>query len=67
MKNIYVLITINIVIFYSSLNAQWVRTNLPYNVTSLAAESNISGGTNLFAGTSNHYLDPGSRRVSLHR
>ena len=53
MKNIYVLITINIVIFYSSLNAQWVRTNLPYsgNVTSLAAESNISGGTNLFAGT----------------
>ena len=53
MKNIYYLFAINIAIFSSSLNAQWVNTNLPYtgNVLCLAAGPNGSGDTNLFAGT----------------
>jgi len=47
MKNLYVLITVSIVIFSSSLNAQWIRTNGPSGyVYSFAASD-----TNLYAGT----------------
>ena len=53
MKNLYVLITISIVIFYSITNAQWVKTNLPYSgtVNCLAIGTNEIGIENLFAGT----------------
>lgn len=52
MKNIYYLFTISIVIFHSTLNAQWVQTNVPSGgmVTCLAAGLN-GASTNLFAGT----------------
>jgi hypothetical protein len=45
MKNIYYLITISCIIFYSSLNAQWVQLGLT-GTTAFAVL-----GTNLFAGT----------------
>lgn len=47
MKNIFNLITLSIVIFYSSLNAQWVQTNGRWSGVEALAVS----GTNLFAGT----------------
>jgi len=49
MKNLYFFVAISVVIFYSSLNAQWIRTNGPpgdYGYFRTFAGSN----TNLFAG-----------------
>jgi len=48
MKNFFYLFAIIIVIFYSSLNAQWTQTNLPSGgpITCFAVS-----GSDLFAGT----------------
>ena len=53
MKNFICFVTISIIIFYSSLNAQWVQTNFPYGstVNCLAVGLNGSGGKDLFVGT----------------
>jgi photosystem II stability/assembly factor-like uncharacterized protein len=48
MKSFFYFVTISIVIFYSSLNAQWVQTNGPYIGP---IECFAVSGTNLFAGT----------------
>jgi len=52
MKKIYYLMAIGCIVFYSSLNAQWVQTNGPYGgcVRTFAVS-----GTNLFAGTSDDF------------
>jgi hypothetical protein len=50
MKNLYVLITISIVIFYSSLNAQWVKTLSMQPGAPSYAFADL--GTTFFAGSS---------------
>ncbi len=56
MKNLCYFVTISIVIFYSSSEAQWVQTNGPYvgDVCTFAIS-----GTNLFAGTTDFFVDSG--------
>jgi photosystem II stability/assembly factor-like uncharacterized protein len=56
MKNLYFFIAISVVTFYSSLNAQWIRTNGPYvgDVCTFAIS-----GSNLFAGTTDFFVDSG--------
>ncbi|MDZ7626653.1 MAG: hypothetical protein U5J96_19660 [Ignavibacteriaceae bacterium] len=53
MKNLYNFITISMVIFYSSLNAQWSQVNFPYSgaVNCLAVGTNGTSFEALFAGT----------------
>jgi ligand-binding sensor domain-containing protein len=53
MKNLKYFFTISIIIFYSSLNAQWIQVNDPFGgqVYSLAGSPNVTSSTNLFAGT----------------
>ena len=62
MKNFYCLVTISIVIFYSSLNAQWIRTNGPsgdygYFRTFAVSDTNLfagnDGGGGVFLSTNN--------------
>jgi len=56
MKNFIYLFAFTIAIFYSSLNAQWIQTNGPYvgDVCTFAVS-----GTNLFAGTTDFFVDSG--------
>jgi photosystem II stability/assembly factor-like uncharacterized protein len=56
MKEFFYFITISIVIFYSSSDAQWVQTNGPFvgDVCTFAIS-----GTNLFAGTTDFFVDSG--------
>jgi hypothetical protein len=56
MKDFFYFITISIVIFYSSSDAQWVQTNGLYvgDVCTFAIS-----GTNLFAGTTDFFVDSG--------
>jgi hypothetical protein len=53
MKNFYFFTSISFVIFCTSLNAQWVHTNFPYdgNINCLTSGANGSGGKDLYAGT----------------
>ncbi len=56
MKNLCYYFTISVIIFYSSLNAQWIQTDGPYigDVCTFA-----NSGTNLFAGTTDFFVDSG--------
>ena len=56
MKNLYYFVTISVLIFYPSINAQWVQTDGPYigDVCTFA-----NSGTNLFAGTTDFFVDSG--------
>ena len=62
MKNFFYFVTINIVLFYSSLNAQWIRTNGPpgdygYFRTFAVSDTNLfagnDGGGGVFHSTNN--------------
>jgi hypothetical protein len=56
MKDLFLLITLSVLIFYPSINAQWVQTDGPYigDVCTFA-----NSGTNLFAGTTDFFVDSG--------
>lgn len=56
MKNFICLLTVSLVLIAQSLNAQWVRCDVPNNIFfSFAATTNNGGeGTNLFAGSNNY-------------